>query len=318
MNSPQYAFFEGEIVPIAQAKVSVMTHALHYGTAAFGGLRGYWNSDQRQLYIFRPLDHFRRFRHSAGLILSEVPYNPEQLLDIVLELLEMEGYEQDIYVRPLVYKSYQGVGVKLHDMPTELTIFALPFGNYMGHDGGLSLKVSSWRRVDDNAIPARGKIAGAYVNSALAKTEAALDGYDDALVLDQNGHISEGSAANFFMIRNGVAITPPVYENLLEGITRRTCITLLTEELGVEVVERSIDRSEVYCAEEAFLCGTAVQVGAVTSVDHRKVGDGEIGPIVSCLSDLFYNIVRGRNEKYNHWLQPVYHGEPASKHHLTP
>src|SRR5512134_447422 len=175
MSGPHYAFFEGEIVPIERAKISVMTHALHYGTAAFAGMRGYWNADQGQLYIFRPYDHFRRLKHSAELILSELPYSPEQLLDIVLQLLRKEGYEEDVYIRPLIYKAYQGVGVRLHDMPTELTIFALPFGSYLGHEEGLSLTVSSWRRIDDNTIPPRGKISGAYVNSALIKTEATLD-----------------------------------------------------------------------------------------------------------------------------------------------
>jgi branched-chain amino acid aminotransferase len=311
MGSPQYAFFEGQIIPIEQAKISVLTHALHYGTAAFAGLRGYWNEEQRQLYVFRPLDHFRRFKRSADLIMSELPYSPEQLLEIVCQLLTKEGYEEDIYIRPLVYKSYLGIGVRLHDLTIELTIFALPFGSYLGNEEGLSLKVSSWRRVDDNAIPPRGKISGAYVNSALIKTEAALDGYDDALVLDQNGHISEGSAANFFMIRSGKAITPPVYENILEGITRQTCRTLLIEELGIEVEERPIDRTEVYCADEAFLCGTAVQVAAVTSVDHHKIGSGVMGLVVSSLRELFFDIVRGKNAKYQHWLEPVYHDEPA-------
>jgi branched-chain amino acid aminotransferase len=314
MGSPRFAFFEGEIVPIERAKISVMTHALHYGTAAFAGMRGYWNAEQGQLYIFRPCDHFRRFKHSAELIMSELAYSPEQLLDIVLQLLHKEGYEEDVYIRPLIYKAYQGIGVRLHDMPSELTIFALPFGSYLGHEEGLSLTVSSWRRIDDNAIPPRGKISGAYVNSALIKTEATLDGYDDALVLDQNGHIGEACAANFFLIRNGKAITPPVYENILEGITRQTCWTLLSEELHIEVEERPIDRTEVYCADEAFLCGTAVQVGAITSVDHHKVGSGEMGPIVRCLRELFFDIVRGRNPKYSHWLYPVYQAEAALPH----
>jgi branched-chain amino acid aminotransferase len=314
MGSPRYAFFEGKIVSIEHAKISVMTHALHYGTAAFAGLRGYWNGDQQQLYVFRPFDHFQRFRHSAELIMSELPYRPDQLLDIVLELLRKEGYEEDVYIRPLIYKAYKGIGVRLHDMPTELTIFVVPFGSYLEHEEGLSLTVSSWRRIDDNTIPPRGKISGAYVNSALIKTEATLDGYDDALVLDQNGHISEASAANFFILRHGKAITPPVYENILEGITRQTCRTLLTEELGIEVEERPIDRTEVYCADEAFLCGTAVQVGAIVALDHHKIGSGEMGPVVRNLRELFFGIVRGRNAKYSHWLQPVYHPEPAVSH----
>jgi branched-chain amino acid aminotransferase len=309
MDGPCYAFFEGKIVPIAQAKVSVMTHALHYGTAVFGGMRAYWNDEEEQLYLFRPLDHFERFKHSAELILIDLPYTPEDLTHIAVDLLRHENYHTDTYIRPLVYKSDEVVGVRLHDLHAQLTMFALPFGSYLKHEEDLAVTVSSWRRIDDNTIPPRGKISGAYVNSALIKTEASLDGYDDALVLDQEGHVAEGSAANFFIVRNSKVITPPLYANILEGITRRTCITLLKEEMGLEIEERPIDRTEVYIADEAFLCGTAVQVGAITSVDHRPIGHGKMGPVVRELRNLFFDAVHGKLPRYRRWLQPIYFEE---------
>lgn len=308
-SGPQFAFFEGQIVPIEQAKISVMTHALHYGTAAFGGIRAYWNAQHDELYIFRPLDHFNRLRNSAKMLLIDVPYTPEHLRDTLVELLRHEGYREDTYIRPLVYKSSTGIGVRLHDLTSEFTMFALPFGKYIEAEEGLSLGTSTWRRVDDTMIPARGKISGAYANSALIKTEAHVNGYDEGLVLSQDGHVSEASAANFVMIRKGVAITPPVSANILEGITRQTVFTLLREQLGVEVVEREIDRTELYVADEAFLCGTGVQIAAATSIDRRPIGTGRMGPIVRRLREVYFDVVRGKLPQYASWNQPVYAGE---------
>jgi branched-chain amino acid aminotransferase len=303
---PSYAYFEGKIVPIEEAKVSVMTHTLHYGTGAFGGIRAYWNDQAEELYIFRPLDHFKRVLNSAKLLLMDLPYTPESMLDILLELLRKENYREDTYIRPLVYKSTTQIGVRLHDLDDALTMFALPFGSYIPNEEGAKVTFSSWRRIDDNAIPARGKITGAYANSALIKTDAALSGYDEALVLNQDGHISEGSAENFFMVRDGVAITSPITANILEGITRRTIIQLLTEELGIDVEVRPIDRTEVFVADEAFFCGTGVQVVAITEIDHRLVGSGTMGPVVGQLRDLYFNIVRGNIDHYRSWNVPVY------------
>ena len=245
----RFAFFDGKIVPIEQAKVSVMTHALNYGTAVFGGLRGYWNADEEQLFVFRARDHFKRFIQSASLIRIDLKYSIDELVEIVTELLRAEGFHENCYLRPLAYKSTEGIGVRLHDLEDKFTIFSLPFGRYIDNEEGAHVGFSSWRRVEDNAIPARGKISGAYANSALVKTDAVLAGYDDAIVLNEDGHISEMSAANFFMIRDGVAYTPPVQSNTLEGIVRRSLIQLLNEELGVKVVERNIDRTEVYIAD---------------------------------------------------------------------
>jgi branched-chain amino acid aminotransferase len=312
MASNQYAFFDGKIVPIEEAKVSIMTHALNYGTGAFGGLRGYWNEGAEELYVFRPWDHFERVLKSAKMLMIDLPYSRDDLVNILINLLQKEGYKQDCYIRPLVYKDEPIIGVKLNDVSGTFSMFAVPFGRYVSAEEGASVAVSSWRRINDNSIPARGKFTGAYINSAFIKTEALLNGYDEALVLDESGHISEGSAENVFIVRNGVAITPPLNADILEGITRRTIIHLIREELGLEVEERPIDRTEFYVCDEAFFCGTGVQVAALTQVDRRPVGDGKMGPIVTEIRDLYFNIVRGNNPKYMEWLQPIFAAEPAA------
>lgn len=301
MSQPINAFFEGKIVPFGDAKVSVATHALNYGTAAFGGLRAYWNAEKNKLFIFRPHDHYRRLLHSAKMLMMELPYTAADLTRITIELLRADGWQQDLYIRPLVYKADSGIGVRLHDLRDEVTIFAMPFGAYGKNEDGAHATFSSWRRIDDNVIPARGKISGAYANSALIKTDAIRAGFDEALVLDNSGHISEGTAMNVFMVRDGMLITPPVTDNILEGITRRSVIELAREELGLTVVERSIDRTEVFVCDELFLTGTAAQISVVAKVDHRPVGDGAIGPVTQKLRALFNDVVRGRNPKYAKW-----------------
>jgi branched-chain amino acid aminotransferase len=303
---PQYAYFKGQIVPYSEAKVGVLTHALNYGTAAFAGIRAYWNEPLQQLYIFRPLDHYRRLLNSAKLLYMTFSHTPESLTQITVELLHAEAYRRDIYIRPLIYKADEAIGVKLHGLRDELTITAIPFDNYMRDDTDVQVAISNWRRVDDNAIPARGKISGAYANSALAKSDAQLAGFDEALVLTQEGHISEGSAMNVFLVRDGVLLTPPITDNVLEGITRRTAIELARQELGMEVVERLIDRTEVYLSSEVFFTGTAAQIAAVTRVDHRPVGDGKMGPITAQIRQLFADAARGRLPKYRHWNVGVY------------
>lgn len=306
MDLPNFAYFEGKIVPYSDAKVGVLTHALNYGTAVFGGMRAYWNADEEQLYLFRPLDHFRRFLNSASLLLMDFEHTPESLTQVCVDLLRKEGHRCNVYLRPLAYKADEAIGVKLHGLRNEISIVAIPFELYVANDENAHVTFSSWRRVDDNAIPARGKISGAYANSSFIKTDATRAGFDEALVLTQEGHVSEGSAMNIFMVRNGSVITPPVTENILEGITRRTVIELLYNELNLSVVERPIDRTEVYLCEEFFFTGTAAQITAVTKVDHRPIGSGAMGPITARLRGLFNDIVRGRMEKYRHWLTPVY------------
>jgi branched-chain amino acid aminotransferase len=306
MELPKYAYFQGEIVPYGKAKVGVLTHALNYGTAAFGGLRGYWNDEQEQLYLFRPKDHYRRLLNSAKILRMDFDHTPEGLTQITIDLLKMEGHRQDVYIRPLVYKSEEVIGVRLHDLEEALSIVSFPFGLYIKNETNAHLTISSWRRVDDNVIPARGKISGAYANSALIKTDASLNGFDDALVLNQDGHISEASAMNVFIVRDGVLITPPVTENVLEGITRRSVMLLAEKELGLPVHERPVDRTELLVCEEVFLTGTAVQITAVTKIDHLPVGSGLMGPVTAQLRELFFNLVRGRNPAYQNWVTPVY------------
>lgn len=305
MDQNQHAYFEGKIIPFRDAKISIGTHGLNYGTAAFGGVRGYWNDAQKKLYLFRPYDHYKRFLNASKILLMSLPHTPESLTNITLDLLKVDNWQQDVYVRPLCYKADPGIGVRLHDLRDEVSIFAIAFGAYGKNEDGAHVTISSWRRVDDNVIPARGKISGAYANSALIKTDAIRSGFDEALVLDHNGHVSEGTAMNVFMVRDGVLITPPVYDNILEGITRRTIIELAKNELGMDVVERSIDRTETFLCEELFLTGTAAQVMVVNKVDHRPVGDGKLGPITARLRDLFNDVVHGKVEKYNHWNIPV-------------
>jgi len=305
MDSPKNAFFQGKIVPYSDAKVGVGTHALNYGTAVFGGLRGYWNEDKQKLLVFRPVEHYRRFLNSCRMMFMEFDHTPESLTELTLELLRQDAYQQNVYIRPLAYKADEGIGVRLHDLKDELTIFALPFGHYGKNEQECHVTISSWRRVDDNSIPARGKISGAYASSALIKTDAIRAGFDEALVLNQDGHLAEGSAMNIFMVRDGELITPPVTDNILEGITRRSVLELAKNELGLTAVERSIDRSEIYVCDEFFMTGTAAQITVVTRVDHRPVGKGNMGPITNSIITLFEDVLYGNNSKYAHWNVPV-------------
>lgn len=306
MDLPSYAYFRGKIVPYAEAKVGVLTHGLNYGTAAFGGVRAYWNEVHQQLWLFRPHDHYRRFLNSAKLLCMEFPETPESLTQITIDLLRTEGYHCDVYVRPLAYKADESIGVRLHNLIDEFSIVALPFNRYVANDTNAHVTISSWRRVDDNVIPARGKISGAYANSAFIKTDAQRAGFDEALVLTNEGHISEGSAENVFMVRNGVLITPSITENILEGIVRRTVLELAEYELNIPVQERPVDRTEVYLCDELFMSGTAAQITAITRVDHRTVGSGQMGPITNRLRELFDEVVRGNMSQYRHWNTAVY------------
>jgi len=311
VSVPRYAYFQGRIVPYSEAKVGVMNHTLNYGTGVFGGIRGYWNPEQEQLYLFRLTDHVERVLRSSRLILAEVGLDVDELRHLTVELAQREGLRQDCYIRPLVYNTDEIIGVRLHDLHPDLAMFVVPFDKYVENDADAHVTVSSWRRLEDNSLPARGKITGAYISSAFIKTDAVRSGFDEALVLTQDGHLSEGSAENVFIVRDDVLITPPVTDNILEGITRRTVMTLAQEELGLRVLERSIDRSEIYICDEIFLTGTAAQVTAVTRVDHRPIGDGAMGPVTSQLRKLYAAIVRGRVPKYRHWNEPVYVSVPT-------
>lgn len=306
MALPNYAFFNGRIVRYGEAKVGVLTHGLNYGTGVFGGIRAYWNENLQQLFIFRPHDHFRRFLESTKLLRMEFPYSETDLTRVLIDLLRAENHKTDCYVRPIAFYSDELIGVRLHDLTPALAIVAIPFGRYVEHEEGSHVTISSWRRVDDNMIPARGKITGSYINSAFAKTDAQRAGFDETIMLNQDGHICEGSAENIFVLRNGVVMTPPITDNILEGITRQTIISLLRDKLGMNVAERSIDRSEIYLAQEIFFTGTGAQITAITRVDYRPIGTGHMGPVTKKLREVFFDVVRGHEEKYKHWCVPVY------------
>ncbi len=297
-------YFEGDFVPMRDAKVSVMTHAFLYGTATFEGIRAYWNEEQGRLYGLKIREHVERIRQSCRILLMEPVPSVDELTGLIVETVRRNGFREDAYIRPSFYKSTRAIGVRLHDLDHELYIIALPFGNYIDTDKGVRLMTSTWRRNADEALPARGKIVGGYVNMAFQKSEAELNGYDEAVVLTANGHVNESSAANIYMVRDGVAITPPVSDDLLEGVTRKGLMELMANE-GLPVLERSIDRSELYVADEVFVCGTGVQVAPVIEVDHRKVGSGEIGPIARLVRDRYFEAVRGRLPAYQHWLTPI-------------
>jgi branched-chain amino acid aminotransferase len=301
-----WVYYDGQIRRYADSRLGLMTHALHYGTGCFEGIRAYWVEEQQQLFAFRMPEHYERLRDSSKILLMDIPLSTEELCAITSELLRRNGWRQDVYVRPLVYKSSEEIGVRLHGLSDGFLVFTAPFGAYVDIDAGIRCMVSSWRRVDDNAAPARSKCTGIYVNSALAKTEAMQNGFDEAIMLTHEGHVCEGSAENIFIVRNGTLITPPESDNILEGITRATLMHLATEEMGLEVVQRCIDRSELYIADEVFLCGTGAQVSPVIEIDRRRIGDGEPGPLTSRIQSDYFAVCKGRNPKYRDWLTAVY------------
>jgi branched-chain amino acid aminotransferase len=300
-------YFEGQFVPMRDARVNIMTHAFMYGTAVFEGIRAYWNAEQGQLYGLKLREHAERIRRNAGMLLMESLPSVDELVGLIVETIRRNDFHEDVYVRPSFYKSTRAIGVRLHHLEHELYIIAVPFGDYIDTDAGVRVMSSSWRRNADEAIPARGKIVGGYVNMAFQKSEAELNGFDEALVMTADGHASEGSAANLFVVRDGVLLTPPVTDDILEGVTRKAIIDIATDE-GIAVEVRSIDRSELYIADEMFLCGTGVQVSPVIEIDHRKVGSGEVGPLSRVIKERYFDAVRGRLPAYRHWLTPIHEG----------
>ena len=305
MSPNPLAFFRGEYVPLADAKVGIMTHALHYGTGIFEGIRGNWNEEKGAIHIFRMREHYERLLKGCRLLMLDIGYSLDELCDITVELVERSGFSSDVYIRPLAYKSAELVAnLKLQDLESDFCLLAVPFGNYLGTDV-LRCCTSSWRRVDDPMIPARFKVSGIYVNSVLAKTEATLAGFDEAIILNQDGHVCEGSGENIFLVVNGKLYTPPIEDNVLPGITRDTVMQLAPAELGMEVVERTIDRSEIYVADECFLTGTAAHLTPVVEVDSRKIADGKAGPVSTKLQKLYFDIVVGNNPRYIHWCTPA-------------
>jgi len=306
------AFLRGEFVPMEDAKIGVMTHAFNYGTAVFEGIRGNWNAEQEQLYLFKVRAHFERLRQSAKIMRMELKYTDNELVEITNDLARRNGYNEDIYIRPIVYKSSEAVGVRIHNLDDDFLLFVTPFGAYLDPDAGVRCMTSSWRRIDDTMIPARAKVSGLYVNNAMAKTEAELNGFDEAIMLNSDGHVSEGSGENIVIIRNGKLISPPETDNILEGITLDTAIEVARNQLGLDVERRSIDRSELYIADEIFMTGTAAHVTPVTEVDRVPIGDGKAGPISSQLQQTYFDMITGQLPQYSDWISPVYEAAPIA------
>jgi len=297
---PPYAFFEKQFMPLENAKMGILTHALHYGTACFEGIRGNWDSEQNRICIFRIQDHYKRMLNGCRLLKIKLPYSIDDLCQLTVELLNKSGFKEDVYIRPLAYKSSQAIGVRLHGLEDDLLIITTTMGSYLGKDR-VRCCTSSWRRVDDTMIPARGKISGIYVNSALAKTEAEENGFDEAILLSSDGHVSEGSGENIFMVVDGTLVTPPSPDNILIGITRNTVMELAKKELGIDTIERSIDRSELYLADESFFSGTAVHIAPIIEIDNRTIGTGDIGKVTGDLQKLYKKVITGSNPNYDKW-----------------
>ena len=301
-------FAGGRFQKYDDAKVGLLTHGLNYGTGCFEGIRGYWNAEENDLLLLQLRDHYTRLHTSAKILMMDLPHTVDELIDLTVSLCSQNRFETNIYIRPLMYKSAEDVGVRLTGVPDAFAIVAVPFSKYFDAEAGLRTGVSSWRRIDDTMAPARAKITGAYINSALAKSEAQLNGFDEAIMLSMDGHVAEGSAANLFMVKNGTVFTPDPTQNCLEGITRKTVAMLAKNELHLPVVERTIDRSELYAADELFLTGTAAGLTFIKSVDHRAVGDGTMGPVTRELSRIFENLTNGRIAKYRDMITTTYAG----------
>jgi branched-chain amino acid aminotransferase len=301
-----WVFYEGEFARYNDARLGLMTHALHYGTGVFEGIRAYWNKKQEQLFLLEPVAHFERMKRSANVMRMKLPYSTEELVNFTIELLRRNEFKSDVYVRPLLYTSSEEIGVRLHNLDHSFFIYAIPFGNYVEVESGIRCMVSSWRRVPDQALPARAKITGSYAQSALAKSEAVESGFDEAIVLTVDGTVSEGSAENIFMFKNGAFVTPPVTDDILEGVTRTLMMSIIKDELGLPMIERSIDRTELYTCEELFLCGTGAQISPVIEVDRRAVGNGKVGEFTQELQNIYFGAVRGDLQKYKDWSIPVY------------
>jgi branched-chain amino acid aminotransferase len=307
-----YAWLQKQLVPLDEARLPLMTHAFLYGTAVFEGVRGNWSDERGEVLIFRPREHFERLKASAHIMHIGLPESVDQLIDICSRVVAACGFREDVYIRPIAYKSGQVIGPKLDGVEDDFICFAIPFGNYLDLEAGIRCQTSTWRRVPDTSIPARAKVNGLYVNSALAKTEAVENGFDEAIMLNDDGHVSEGSGENIVIIRHGRLITPERSDNVLEGITLDSVLQLARDELGMDIVERTIDRSELYIADEVFLTGTAAHLSPVIEIDRRAVGSGGIGPVTHKLQRMFFDCIRGRNDKYAEWLTPVVPaGEPA-------
>ena len=300
------AYHRGRILPLEQATVNIMTHGFQYGIGCFAGVRAYFNEDEDQCFVFRLRDHFVRLKNSCRILQFRVEESVEDMMNILLQVAELNDYHGDTYFRPFVFSREHKLSPRTHDVAFEFSLYSIPLDDYVDTSAGLKTIVSSWRRIDDDMIPTRAKAAGGYINSAMAKSEALQHGCDEAIFLNRDGRVCEGSAENLFLVRDGVLITPPVNANLLEGITRRTIIHLARNELGLSVEERAVARTELYIAEEAFFSGTGAQVAWIREIDNRPVGDGQLGSITGQLKEIYLQVVRGQHPAYREWVTPVF------------
>ena len=302
----KYAFFKGKIVPFEQANVSIMTHAFNYGTGVFEGIRGYWNASQKQLFILKMRAHYERLLRCAKVLRIKIQHSLDELEQITLEVAQRNAYQEDIYIRPLAYKSQNRIGVGLIGVEDDFCLFLTPFGLYLDIEKGVKIGISSWRRISGRSMPLGSKITGAYFNSALANAEAKEKGLDEALLLSQEGTVAEGSGENLFLVKNGKLVTPPLTENILPGITRAGIMELAGKELGIETIEKKVSPEELFTADELLFCGTGVQIAPIAEVDGKKIKDGKVGPVTKKLQDIYFKIVRGDDPKYRDWVTPVY------------
>jgi branched-chain amino acid aminotransferase len=298
-------YFDGAFRPESEAVLSVRSRALNYGLGCFAGIRGYRTDDGSQVNVFRLDRHVRRLDHSTRILRLRLPGSPDDLAGLIVELLRRNQIRGDVYIRPLVYANSNDLSPILDPDTSATAIYCLPLGRYLSSDA-IDVCVSSWRRVRETAIPARAKATAAYLNSALARREAMDHGYTEAILLTEEGHVSEGSAEHVVIVREGCLVSSPSTADNLDGITRQSLIALAREDLGISFVERPIGRAELYVADEMFLCGTGAEITSVRSVDGRIVGDGNIGPITRQLSETFDAVVRGRVPAHSEWLTPVW------------
>ena len=306
MKPGQTAYFEGNYIPTADAQISILTHAFNYGTGIFEGIRGYYNKEEDNILIFRLWEHIDRLVRNCNVMCMDIPESHEDLENICIELCKQSGFREDVYIRPIVYKSEHSLGPKVHGIESKFCCWTIALGDYVDVNSGLDVAVSSWRRLSDNAIPSRVKSTGSYINSALARSESDQNGFDEAIVLREDGTVAEGSAMNIFMILDGKLITPPPTSDILIGITRNTVMEMSREEFGMEVIERPISRTELYVCDELFFTGTGAQVAPVRSVDRRLVGGGTPGEVSRKLQSMYFEIVQGKMPKYRKWCTPVF------------
>jgi branched-chain amino acid aminotransferase len=303
-----WVYFNGQFVRYHDARVGLVAHALHHGTACFEGIRAYWNPRREQLFLLQAAAHYDRLHRSARVLHMTLRESTDELVDLTLEVLRRNELRENAYIRPLLFKSGEQITPGMDGIEESFAIYTTPYGKHADSTNGIRCMVSSWRRVSEQSVPLRAKITGVYINSALMKSEAVRHGYDEAISLTMDGHVCEGSVANLFLFKDGAFVTPPVSDDILEGVTRQLLIGLIRNELGIDVVERSIGRSELYTCRELLLCGTGAEVLPVVEVDQRQVGDGMVGPLSRRLMDSYLSAARGDAPAHLDWTLPVWSG----------